>query len=197
MTLSFALGTDPATTQALFINYQYVLSNATSAVLAVSSPSLSTAVLPSLDVNVPPSPTYQTLLKDVLINADMWDTKPEIMSAGYGFEGIEGVGTLAEANPTQAEVVAAGGAWETITSPNAAAAAFTTATSPAGVATGFGYPTYLADAMPVCFSWPVLPSSVSRKNFAVTLNTGPAVPSARSVSRRPAPIPTRRTAAQR
>jgi hypothetical protein len=33
----------------------------------------------------------------------------------------------------------------------------------------------LADAMPVCFSWPVLPSSVSRKNFAIALNTGATV----------------------
>ena len=33
---------------------------------------------------------------DILIDADLWDVKPEIMSAGYGFEGIEGVGSLAE-----------------------------------------------------------------------------------------------------
>ena len=29
--------------------------------------------------------------------------------------------------------------------------------------------------MPVCFSWPVQPSTVSRKNFAITLNTGQVV----------------------
>jgi hypothetical protein len=59
--------------------------------------------------------------------------------------------------------------------PNAPANAYTTATSPMGVAVSFGYPTYLPDAIPVCFSWPVLGSSVSRKNFAITLNTGDTV----------------------
>jgi hypothetical protein len=172
---SFALAADSATKQALFANYQYILSNSTSGALAVTSPSLKGAVRPQLDVDVAPTTTYEMLLQDVLINADMWDTKPEIMSAGYGFEGIEGVGRLGELNPTQSEVIAAGGAWETIATPNAPAAAYATATSPAAVAIAFGYPTYRADAMPVCFSWPVLPSTVSRKNFALTLNTGEVV----------------------
>lgn len=173
--LSFKLpGTRPVR-RALFDNYQYVLSNSASRTLRIESPSLSRPVLPDLDVDVPPSTTYQELLRDVLVNADLWDVKPEIMSAGYGFEGIEGVGSLTELNPTQSEVVAAGGAWETITTANPPAAAYTTATSPQGVSIAFGYPTYLADAMPICFSWPVQPSTVSRKNFAITLDTGEVV----------------------
>jgi hypothetical protein len=72
-------------------------------------------------------------------------------------------------------VIAAGGTWETIVTAHAASSAYTTAATPSGVSRAFGYPTYLADAMPVCFSWPVLPSTVSRKNFALTLNTGEVV----------------------
>lgn len=172
---SFTLAGPSKTRQALFTNYQYVLSNPISKTIAIESPSLAHEVLPGLDIDIEPSATYKTLLKDVLVNADMWDTKPEIMSAGYGFQGIEGVGTITEQNPTQSEVVAAGGAWETITTASPPPAAYTTATSPSGVAISFGYPTYLADAMPVCFSWPVQPSTVSRKNFAVKLNTGAIV----------------------
>jgi hypothetical protein len=173
--LSFELPNNAATRQALFTNYQYVLSNALSKTISIASPSLTHTLLPKLDVNVEPTATYKTLLRDVLVNADMWDIKPEIMSAGYGFQGIEGVGNITELNPTRDAVIAAGGAWETITTPNPPPAAYTTAASPAGVAFGFGYPTYLADAMPVCFSWPVQPSTVSPKNFALKLNTGAVV----------------------
>ena len=174
-TFSFALGTDALTTKALQTNYQFILSNPSSSTLVLSSSSLHVPILPQLEVTVAPTVTYQTLLTDRLINADMWDTVPRIMSAGYGFEGIQGVGSINEQNPAQADVAAAGGAWETITTPSPPAAAYTTALSPSNAAIAFGYPTYLADAMPVCFSWPVLPSTVSRKNFAITLNTGEIV----------------------
>ena len=174
-TLSFVLTARAASETALFVNYQYVLSNKSSGVLEVVSPSLRHAVRPNLEIDVPPTASYRSLMRDKLINADMWDVKAEIMSANYGFEGIEGVGKVTQANPTQSEVIAAGGTWENLTTPNAPENARTTATSPIGVALAFGYPTYLADALPVCFSWPVLPSSVSRKNFAITLNTGETV----------------------
>lgn len=44
-----------------------------------------------VEVIPPPSLPYQSLLEDVLINADLWGDTPEILSANYGFEGIEGV----------------------------------------------------------------------------------------------------------
>ena len=102
-----------------------------------------------------PSITYQSLLEDKLINADLWGESPEILSANYGFEGIEGV------PGNEAGVVAAGGAWMNITTPDAPYSAYTSAQTPSDVAFGFGYPTYYADAMPICFSWPVLPSTVN------------------------------------
>ncbi|KTD46609.1 hypothetical protein Lrub_1531 [Legionella rubrilucens] len=124
-----------------------------------------------LRVNVipPPSLAYQSLLEDKLINADLWGNQPEILSANYGFEGIEGV------PGNESGVVAAGGAWMTITTPGAPFAAYTTAQTPTDVAFGFGYPTNHADAMPICFSWPVLPSTVRPTDFRLTLNTGEIV----------------------
>jgi hypothetical protein len=117
----------------------------------------------------PPSITYQSLLEDKLINADLWGDKPEILSADYGFEGIEGV------PGNEAGVIAAGGTWMNITTPDASFAAFTTAASPSNVLNAFGYPTNHADALPICFSWPVLPSTVNPTDFRLTLNTGRVV----------------------
>jgi hypothetical protein len=116
-----------------------------------------------------PSLSYQSLMQDILINADLWGSTPEILSANYGFQGIEGV------PQGESYVIAAGGAWETITTPGATYAAFTTASTPSDVAFGFGYVTNYADAMPICFSWPVLPSTVNPSDFMLTLNTGQTV----------------------
>lgn len=132
-----------------------------------------------LHITVIPAPSlsYQSLMQDVLTNADLWGSTPEILSANYGFEGIEGV---AEG---EANVVAAGGTWEIVTTPDAPYAAFTTANTPFNVAFGFGYPTNHADAMPICFSWPVLPTTVNPSDFLLTLNTGQMVqPEVASIS---------------
>lgn len=132
-----------------------------------------------LNVLVIPAPSYpyQTLMQDILINADLWGDMPEILSANYGFQGIEGV-PQGEAN-----VIAAGGTWEIITTSGASYAAFTTAQTPEDVAFGFGYATNYADAMPICFSWPVLPSTVNPSDFLLTLNTGQTVqPQVASIS---------------
>lgn len=120
-------------------------------------------------VRPPPTPTYQSLMQDVLIDADLWGSSPAILSANYGFEGIEGVAGY------EAAVIAAGGAWQNITTPGAAYAAYTTSQTPNGVAVAFGYPTNHADSMPICFSWPVLPSTVNATDFRLTLNTGEVV----------------------
>jgi hypothetical protein len=114
-----------------------------------------------------PTASYQLLMQDILINADLWDTVPRIMASDYAFEGIIGV-TI-----TEADVRAAGGTWNTVTgSTNPPDRAYTSASSPSNVALGFGYPVNFADALPVVFSWPVLPSTVKPENFRLTLNTG-------------------------
>jgi len=43
------------------------------------------------------------------------------------------------------------------------------------VAYSWGYPTFYADAMPIVFSWPVLPSTVNNTDFLLTLNNGTKV----------------------
>ena len=63
----------------------------------------------------------------------------------------------------------------------------TSVSTPQTVAALWGYPPSAnADAMPVVFSWPVLPSTVNNTDFQLTLNTGEKVfPDVASVSRAP------------
>jgi len=49
-------------------------------------------------------------MSDILINADLWSEKPEILSAEYGFDGIIGVIPFSEQG-----VKNAGGTWSTVT----------------------------------------------------------------------------------
>lgn len=174
-TLSFDLGTDALTDQALTNNHQNILANPSSSVLVVDSADFSTPIKPDLMVEATSSANYRNLMQDVLVNADLWDDSARIMSADYAFEGIQGVGALTDTIASQATVVAAGGTWQTLATANPPPTAFTTAITPANVYQAFGHPTYYADALPVCFSWPVLPSSVDRQSFAITLNTGAVV----------------------
>ncbi|MFT6834096.1 MAG: hypothetical protein ACJA0H_000122, partial [Francisellaceae bacterium] len=132
----------------------------------------SVPVITSL-VTAAPSVISQTLLQDVLINADIWDAEAKIMSAGYGYEGIQGIPAT-----TEEDAVAAGGTWNVVnvlqptTVPNRA---YTSAPTVSTLNTTFGYSPYFADATPICFSWPVLPSTVSASSFEFTLNTGETV----------------------
>ena len=168
-TFSFSLESDPQTIEATRTNYQFILTNPVSNTLQINTTSLATPLTPQLDVNVAPSATYLTLTEDILINADLWSDKPEILSAGYGFEGIQGV------QQGESYVIAAGGAWEQVGTPNPPYRALTSVTTPQGVEATYGYPTYYADAMPIVFSWPVLPSTVDPKDFQVLLNNGALV----------------------
>ncbi len=147
-------------------NYQYLVSNPSSAQIQVSADNLATPINPELNVIVPPDPLSLVLWEDIITNADLWSDTPEMMSAGYGFEGIEGV------QQGESYVIAAGGAWETVLTADPPYTALTSAKTPMAVSIAWGYPTYFADAMPICFSWPVLPSTVAASDFAVTLNTG-------------------------
>ena len=66
----------------------------------------------------------------------------------------------------------AGGNWNTVSTSGAGYGAYTAATDSATIATVYGYTVYAEDAMPVCFSWPVKPSTVNPSSFKLTLNTG-------------------------
>lgn len=122
-------------------------------------------------------PAYIQLRRDVLIHADLWTEDPEILSAGFGFEGIQGVPGLTLGN-LQLAVDAGAGVnldWADL-DPQPPFRNLTSAGGTFGIASvGFGGYVAFADAMPVVFSWPILPSSVSPEAFKITLNTGDVV----------------------
>ncbi|MBP9742284.1 MAG: hypothetical protein KBD37_02900 [Burkholderiales bacterium] len=168
-TFSFKLDDTESISLASRANYQFLVTNPTYGEIQISADNLNPPLNPELNVIVSQDPLSLTLWEDIIINADLWSDQPEIMSAGYGFEGIEGV------FEGESYVIAAGGAWEIVTTSNPPYTALTSAKTPYDVSIAWGYPTYLADAIPVVFSWPVLPSTVDRVDFAITLNTGEIV----------------------
>jgi hypothetical protein len=123
-------------------------------------------------------PAYLQLRRDVLINADLWEDEPRILSAGYGFEGIQGVPGLLNAANLSLAVAAGAGVnldWATL-DPVPPLRNLTSGASPIGIVlVGFGAWVEFADAMPIVFSWPILPSTVSPASIAITLNTGEVV----------------------
>jgi len=131
-----------------------------------------------VDIDPTRTPAYLQLHRDVLINADLWEDQPRILSAGFGFEGIEGIPTLLTAADLPAAVAAGAGVnldWAQL-DPVPPLRNLTSGSSPLGiVAAGFGGIILFADAMPIVFSWPLLPSTVSPTDIAITLNTGEVV----------------------
>ncbi|MRG93699.1 phospholipase [Polyangium spumosum] len=107
------------------------------------------------------------LQEDKLVHADLFSPEAEIMSAGYGFEGIIGV------EGGEAEVRAAGGAWNKVTCTNGAEPQRRVLTS--SVEPNGNLDVTRADAMPIVFSWPYLPSTLAPTDFSVVLNDGSKV----------------------
>lgn len=123
------------------------------------------------------NPAFESLKLDILINADYWTKKPQIIGAGLGFTQILGVPGADTTPEGQQAVIDAGGAWEILstTNPNPPLRAYTSAASTQGMAMGYGQPIVGGGGFPVEFSWPVLPSTVDGTDFEVTLNTGKKV----------------------
>jgi hypothetical protein len=116
--------------------------------------------------------TFQQLHQDTIINADLWSEQPEILSAGYGFDGIIGV------DGGEAEVRAAGGTWNTVTCSDGhepPRSVLTSSSTPNNVTAAFDGVATHADGLPVVFSWPILASTLQHTDFRVTLNTGETV----------------------
>lgn len=113
--------------------------------------------------------SYRRLHRDEVVNADLWSQTPGILSAYFAFDGIIGV------DGEEAEVRAAGGAWNVLdcADPEAAIRRVQTSSSTVDNVTDlYDNPTEHADAIPVVFTWPVLPSTVDHTDFLATLNTG-------------------------
>ena len=114
---------------------------------------------------------YEDLMQDVVIAADLWSAQPEILSAAFGFEGIIGVA------PFEFAVRAAGGTWIQMP-PGTSQPPLRSLTSAAPVLAIppiFGTSATQTDAMPIVFSWPVLPSTVQPSDFLVHLSDGTSV----------------------
>lgn len=113
------------------------------------------------------NPVEEALQEDKLVHADLFSPKAEILSAGYGFEGIIGV------EGGEAEVRAAGGTWNKVTCGNGqepARRVLTSSAEPNEFLT-----VDHADAMPIVFSWPFLPSTLAPTDILITLNDGSKV----------------------
>lgn len=128
----------------------------------------------------PPPLGYLILHRNVLINADIWNRKPEMMAASLGFTGIIGVPDLSTSDlgfsKTRTEL--AGGTWNNLhCAPGQAPTLsnYTSAATPSGVRFNFGQSVYYSDGLPVEFSWPILPSTLQPSDFLITLNNGTTV----------------------
>lgn len=123
--------------------------------------------------------TYRQIAQDTIINADVWSNEPEILSAGYGFDGIIGV------DGGEADVRAAGGTWNTVNCADGSEpprSAYTSSSTTQNVNAAFDAGASHADGLPVVFSYPILPSTLNHTDFLVTLNTGEVVvPDAASI----------------
>ena len=122
---------------------------------------------------------YDQLRRDIIINADIYggQTKPEILGAGYGFEGILGIPGLQTADDVEKAYAAGAGVVSSLLDlDDVPLRNITSGTSNIGlVASGYSNApiaeSYM-DAMPIEFSHPILPSSVDPNNFELELNTG-------------------------
>ncbi len=150
------------------------------AAAAVSAASANAGLAASHSSIAGPPVTYQVLRQDVIINADIWAAKPEMMAAGLGFTNIVGVPNLSTSNVPLSKTLAvlAGGTWNHVSCANGQTpplSSYTSASTPQGVRAYYGENVYYSDGLPVEFSWPLLPSTLDANDFKVTLSNGTSV----------------------
>lgn len=118
----------------------------------------------------------RTLLRDneIVLGADLFTTQPQILSASVGFDGIIGV------DQTEKSAIQAGAVWSTdvttcpISGDPPPIGVMTSAVPATGLSTLYDcndIPNHW-DGFPVCFSWPILPSSISRDHIQYTRSDG-------------------------
>jgi hypothetical protein len=125
--------------------------------------------------------TYRVLRRDVIINADIWNRRPEMMAAGLGFTSIIGVPGLTTTNVplSRTLTVLGGGAWNSNVHCSGGQApplaSYTSSATPSAIRSLYGEDVYYSDGLPVEFSWPILPSTLDADDFAVKLNNGTTI----------------------
>jgi hypothetical protein len=143
------------------------------------------AALPATAASRPAAPassklpyTYRVLRRDVIINADIWNRKPEMMAAGLGFTSIIGIPGISTGDvPLSRTLTVLGqGTWNSNVhcsdGQTPPLASYTSAATPSSIRSLYGQDVYYSDGLPVEFSWPILPSTLDADDFAVTLNNG-------------------------
>ena len=121
--------------------------------------------------------TASTVNTSIILGADYFATTPSIMTANYGFEGYMGVPNL-NGTDSAAQAAAYSGniSYENIDpSLQAASRAYYSASSTQSVSAIYGISATAGDTIPVVFSHPIWPPSVSAAAFQVTMNTGAVV----------------------
>lgn len=139
-----------------------------------------TFLMPSNASAEDPTRSSQLLKKNVLVNADMWTWKPQMLAGSLGFNAILGVPGL-DGDPTEEEarqaVLDIEGAWLDDLSCKAEPAIgdYSSAASPTGIGFAYGWSVDYGDGLPLEFSWPVLPGSIDPTDFLVTKSDGTQV----------------------
>ena len=111
----------------------------------------------------------------ITFGADYFAATPSIITANYGFEGYLGVPNLIGTGPSAQSAAFAGNVpYQSIDpSLNAPARAYYSAVGIATILSTYGVSvTSGMDTIPVVFSHPILPTSVTTAAFQVTMNTG-------------------------
>ncbi|HEX3489414.1 MAG TPA: hypothetical protein VHU92_08720, partial [Streptosporangiaceae bacterium] len=146
------------------------------------------AALPATAASRPAAPassklpyTYRVLRRDVIINADIWNRKPEMMAAGLGFTSIIGIPGISTGDvPLSRTLTVLGqGTWNSNVhcsdGQTPPLASYTSAATPSSIRSLYGQDVYYSDGLPVEFSWPILPSTLDADDFAVKLNNGTTI----------------------
>jgi hypothetical protein len=122
--------------------------------------------------------TSEDMYDGRLVAADYWTDEPQILSAGFGFDGI-----IAVAGDDEAASRAVGGAFDTAMQCAKDGGATDADRSSVAPARGLSLVTLVApgaelvnvDGLPVVFSWPIRTNTLDPSQFRFTLNTGEVV----------------------
>lgn len=123
------------------------------------------------------SPLSSTMNTSIILGADVFAPTPSILTANYGFEGYMGVPNLTGTDSAAQSAAFAGNvSFEKIDpSLQAGARAYYSATGDQAFLGAYGVSVISGDTIPVVFSHPIWPPSVTPEAFQVTMNTGAVV----------------------
>lgn len=128
-------------------------------------------------INLGQPVTSAALNVSVLLGADIYDNRPGMLTANYGFDGYMGVPGLTGTDQASRDAAYQYGvSWQWLDPAlNAGARAYYSAVGDANFLALYEVSATLADTIPVVFSHPVLGTSLTPEAFQIELNTGELV----------------------